>query len=152
MTRRPRPPWRTGTLLAALLAASGCSHGSNPPAAAAPATLHQGAAALARGVTLTALAATRLGVETGRVEQAGSASPGGPALTSIPISALIYDPEGGAWTYTLSAPDTFVRAPLVIDHVDGALVYLRSGPAAGTPVVTVGAPELLGSEYGVGAE
>jgi len=35
---------------------------------------------------------------------------------------------------------------------DGDEVLLRSGPPPGTPVVTVGAPELLGAEYGVGEE
>jgi hypothetical protein len=103
-------------------------------------------------VTLSSQAASRLGIETGLVGQARNAAPGGPELTVISITALIYDPEGGTWTYTASTGDTFVRQPVVIDHIDGSLVYLRSGPGVGTPVVIVGAPELLGSEYGVGEE
>jgi hypothetical protein len=65
---------------------------------------------------------------------------------------LIYDPQGRAWTYAQVGPLTFVRRAVVVDHVTGEAVYLRAGPRAGTRIVTVGAPELLGAEYGVGEE
>ena len=73
-------------------------------------------------------------------------------LTVIPLAAVIYDPQGRSWTYTIAAPRTFVRRAIVIDRIDGDEAFLRSGPPVGTPVVTVGAPELLGAEYGVGEE
>ena len=41
---------------------------------------------------------------------------------------------------------------VVIDHVDGDNAVLRSGPPAGTSVVTVGGAELLGTEYVVEGE
>ena len=44
------------------------------------------------------------------------------------------------------------RAPITVDRVDGETAYLVKGPAVGTAVVTVGAPELYGAEYGVGGE
>jgi hypothetical protein len=47
---------------------------------------------------------------------------------------------------------SYVRRSIAIDHVEGDRAVLRDGPAPGTSVVTVGAPELLGIEYGVGEE
>jgi hypothetical protein len=37
-----------------------------------------------------------------------------------------------------------------VDHIQGDLVVLQEGPAAGTSVVTVGAVELYGADTGVG--
>jgi hypothetical protein len=84
------------------------------------------------------------------VTAAAPAHPG--ALTVMPLAAVIYDPQGRSWTYAIAAPRTFVRRAIVIDRIDGDEALLRSGPPVGTPVVTVGAPELLGAEYGVGEE
>jgi hypothetical protein len=96
-------------------------------------------------VTLTADAIRNLGVKT---QPVAAASP----VKTIPITALIYDPQGKPWTYTMTSPRTFVRMAVVVQRIAGGVVYLSSGPAVGTPVVTVGASELLGSEYGVGGE
>ena len=74
------------------------------------------------------------------------------ALTAIPLAAVIYDPKGRPWTYTIAGPRTYVRKAIVIDRISGDTVLLRSGPPVGTPVVIVGASELLGAEYGVGEE
>jgi hypothetical protein len=70
----------------------------------------------------------------------------------IPVTAVIYDPDGASWTYTTPADRTYVRVPIVVDHIDGDHAFLASGPPVGTPVVSQGAPELLGVEYGVGEE
>jgi hypothetical protein len=67
----------------------------------------------------------------------------------IPYAAVIYDAEGHAFTYTSPRPLTFVRAPIRVDRTEGRLAFLAKGPPAGTRVVTVGAQELLGVEYGV---
>jgi hypothetical protein len=75
---------------------------------------------------------------------------GAPTRVSIiPMSAVLYDKEGKTWTYTNPAPLTFVRQQVDISHVDGEEGTLQSGPVPGTPVVTVGGEELLGSEEGV---
>jgi hypothetical protein len=47
---------------------------------------------------------------------------------------------------------TFVPQEVVIARIDGDTAILTSGPAPGTEVVTVGAAELLGAEYGVPGE
>jgi hypothetical protein len=110
-------------------------------------------------LTLSEQTMQRLGIETTGVRTAPVSKPtvstpraGGTARTVVPISAVVYDPNGGSWTYTQPALRAFVREPVVIDHVTGNDAFLDSGPPAGTPVVVVGAPELLGCEYGVGEE
>jgi hypothetical protein len=79
------------------------------------------------------------------------AAPGSGARKKvIPYSAVLYDASGDAWVYTSPEPLQFVRARVTIDRIDGDLVVLQEGPAAGTKVVTVGAAELFGAESGVG--
>jgi hypothetical protein len=42
----------------------------------------------------------------------------------------------------------FVRHDIRVDEIEGSRAVLGDGPGAGTAVVTVGAPELWGIEYG----
>ena len=67
----------------------------------------------------------------------------------VPFSAVLYDAHGHAFTYTSPKHLVFVRAPIRVASIAGGVATLRSGPPPGTAVVTVGAPELLGTEYGV---
>jgi hypothetical protein len=69
----------------------------------------------------------------------------------MPYSAVLYQPDGEAFTYANAAPDVFVRLSVTIDYVTGDLAVLANGPPDGTLVVTVGGPELLGIDEGVGA-
>lgn len=130
----------------ALLAACG------PKAATAhdvqPATLVPIPGSSLHRVVLTPEAVGRLAIATTPVVRA--AGPGG--LLQIPETAIVYDPEGRPWTYTVPAPRTYLRVAVVVDSTVNGQVLLRSGPPAGTPVVDVAAPELLGAEYGVGEE
>jgi hypothetical protein len=71
---------------------------------------------------------------------------------TIPYSAVIYGIEGGVWTYTAAGPLTFVRAPITVASVQGDTAVLSKGPAPGTEVVTVGAEELLGTEFAIEGE
>jgi len=80
-----------------------------------------------------------------RVEVAVS----GAAMRSVvPTSSMLYDAKGKTWVYTSPEPMVFVRHAITVDHIDGDRVVLSDGPASGTTVVTVGAAELLGTEYG----
>ena len=45
-------------------------------------------------------------------------------------------------------PLVFERADITVDRIDGERAILAKGPAPGTAVVTVGATELWGVEYG----
>ena len=80
------------------------------------------------------------------------AQKGGSERTTVPYSSVIYWIDGGAWVYTQIAPLTFVRAPIDIDEVDGNVVVLKSGPPAGTRIVSVGGEELLGTEFQIEGE
>jgi hypothetical protein len=98
-------------------------------------------------VTLTADAVRRLDVRTDAVRPVH-----GGDRTTIPYAAVLYDADGATWAYTNPEPLVFVRAAVEVDRIVGRRAVLRDGPAAGTLVVTVGAAELLGSEYEVGEE
>lgn len=89
-------------------------------------------------VILTDKAAQRLNIQVAEV--------GG---ESIPYAAVIYDTEGKTWVYTNPAPLTFVRAPIVVDRIEGDLAILSQGLDSGTSVVTLGVSELYGAETGV---
>jgi hypothetical protein len=80
------------------------------------------------------------------------AQKGGGQKETVPYSSVIYWIDGGAWVYTQVAPLTFVRAPIVIDEVDGDTAVLTSGPPAGTRIVSVGGEELLGTEFQIEGE
>lgn len=67
----------------------------------------------------------------------------------VPYSAVMYHFDGSTWTYTNPEPFVYVRESITIDHIDGDVAFLSEGPPAGTTVVTVGAAELYGVEFGV---
>ena len=92
-------------------------------------------------ITLTADAAKRIDLKTAAVESDGG-------NTVIPYAAVLYDPDGATWTYTNPKPLVFVRADITVKDIDGERAILTKGPAAGTAVVTLGATELWGVEYG----
>jgi hypothetical protein len=127
-------------LVALGLAVSACGGSSESPAPPAPAKITK----LAGGgdqITLTADAAKRIDVRTAAVKSDGG-------NTVIPYAAVLYDPDGAAWTYTNPKPPVFERADITVDRIDGERAILAKGPAPGTAVVTVGATELWGVEYG----
>lgn len=69
---------------------------------------------------------------------------------AVPAGALMRDVEGGAWVYEALAPQTFRRRRVAVERVEGGQALLERGVAAGTNVVSVGAAELWGVEFGVG--
>lgn len=101
-----------------------------------------------KGVVLTARATDRLGIKSEPVREV-PAQGTTPPRTAVPVAALVYDKNGEVWVYTSTQPRRYVRQSVTVDRVEGDLAILESGPAAGTAVVTVGAAELLGTEYGV---
>jgi hypothetical protein len=64
----------------------------------------------------------------------------------VPYSAVYYDGKGAAWVYVNTKPLTFERQRIGVDRVVGDLAVLSDGPPTGTPIVTVGAPMLFGTE------
>lgn len=69
---------------------------------------------------------------------------------SLPYAALLYKPDGTAFVYLNPEPNVFERHTVTVaDIVDGVVRY-TTGPAEGHAVVTDGAAELMGIEFGVG--
>ena len=98
-------------------------------------------------VILTEEAVKRLGIETTQIrdEQVRGAK-----HKVVPYSTVIYDLNGETWVFTNPEPRTYVRDTISVDFIDGDRAVLSKGPPSGTVVVTVGAPELYGTEFGVG--
>jgi hypothetical protein len=95
-------------------------------------------------VVLTAEAAKRLGVQTVKVASDGD----GTGRSVIPYEAVLYDPDGSTWTYTSPANLVFQRKDITVARIDGDTAILTTGPRVGAVVVTAGATEIWGVEYG----
>ena len=94
-------------------------------------------------ITLTAKAAERLDIRTGKTATDASG-----AMTT-PYAALVYDSKGKTWVYTNPEPLVYVRAPVVVASIKGPNVILKEGPPTGTNVVVTGVAELYGAESGM---
>jgi predicted small secreted protein len=130
-------------LLAVPLLLAACGGTANDGAGADPAAVEQVKGTDITRVKLTAEAARLLGVRTERVRSEGAGS-----RMVIPYDAVLYDADGGTWTYTSPNPLVYQRADIAIARIDGVSAILTRGPPAGTQVVTAGAPEIWGVEYG----
>lgn len=64
----------------------------------------------------------------------------------VPYGAVYYDARGMPWVYVVTAPLTYERQRVGVDRVVGDVAVLSDGPPVGTPVVTVGAAMLFGTE------
>jgi hypothetical protein len=64
----------------------------------------------------------------------------------VPYSAVYYDGKGVPWIYVNVKPLTYERQRAGVERIVGDRAVLSEGPAVGTPVVTVGAALLYGSE------
>jgi multidrug efflux pump subunit AcrA (membrane-fusion protein) len=129
-----------GLVVLGLALLSGCGGSSDSATPAPPAQITKLTGGVNR-ITLTADAARRIDVRTAAVERDGGNS-------VIPYSAVLYDPDGATWTYTSPKPLVFVRADITVKAITGERAILTKGPAPGTAVVTLGATELWGVEYG----
>ena len=138
-----RSRWMTGLLIIAGLLLSACAAvAEEEETLHEPATLEPIEGSDVSRVTLTEEAAVRLDIQVDQVLDAGSA-------TMIPYAAVFYTATGDTWAYTNPEPLTFVRVPIVVDHIRGDRVFLTDGPPSGMEVVTQGAAELYGTETDV---
>jgi len=95
-------------------------------------------------VTLTEEATERIQLTTTVIAERGSSTE-----LFMPYGALLYDATGLTWAYVEVAPFTYMREEVEVARIEGNRVVISDGPAAGTPVVSVGAAELYGAEVGV---
>ena len=68
----------------------------------------------------------------------------------VPLSAILYDMNGGSWVYVKIAPQVYSRHRVEVSHVVGDFAVLIRGVSAEDEVVTAGAAEIFGTEFGVG--
>lgn len=66
----------------------------------------------------------------------------------IPREAVLWDIQGTSWVYVHSGPQEYRRARILIDFTTDTEAVLKYGPDEGTKVVTAGAAELFGTEFG----
>ena len=137
-----------GLVIGAAAILAGCATAT--PAETPPALIKPVAGSQIPQLQLTERAVQRLGVVTQPVRQTATA--GHAAREIIPYSAVVYDTDGSTWTYVNTAARTYERKPITVTEIDGDVAQLSAGPPAGTPVVTVGAAELLGTEYNISGE
>ena len=150
--RGRRRLWLVAVLIAVASTAFGAYQGLAGGSAAAEAADEREAAIVesvgngdVKRVVLTERAAQRLDVKTARVRGAVLE---GKRQAVVPYAAILYDPTGETWVYTSPKPLVFVRHDVSVRRVQGDLAVLSRGPRLGAAVVTVGAPELWGVEYG----
>jgi RND family efflux transporter MFP subunit len=68
---------------------------------------------------------------------------------TVPLASLVRDIHGNAWVYAKSGEHAFSRRLLMVDRVVGDLAVVASGKIKpGEQVVTTGAAELFGAEFG----
>ena len=158
---RGRGRWMAVVLITAGLGLAGCSEtASSGPGDGKvnPAKVEAIPDQDVKKVTFTEQAAQRIGVETVAIAVApatllpAGATPS-PSMTVVPYSAVVYDPNGVTWVYTVPEPLTYVRVKVVVETVggsEGTEAVLSGGLPAGTTVVTKGVIELYGAELGVG--
>ena len=66
----------------------------------------------------------------------------------VPASAILRDIYGGEWVYVRTAPHAYERRRVEISAANGGGVLVQRGLTSGDQVVTAGAAELFGTEFG----
>jgi hypothetical protein len=138
--RSPRVLGAGLALMAAGLALSGCEEVPSNLVENQPYELESIEGTDIKRVKLADRTANKIGLETATVDGNGTE-------TIVPHAALIYNPDGDVFVYTRPERETYVRAPVKVSRVVGDQAVLLEGPPSGTAIVTVGAAELLATEY-----
>lgn len=71
---------------------------------------------------------------------------------TVPASAVVFDSKGSSWVYVSVGERRFSRRRVDLGRVHEGRVVIARGLSAGQAVVTTGAAELLGSEFGAGED
>ena len=149
LSKRPASLASAAAAIALLTGCSVASAHEDPP----PATVKSIPGSAVKQLRLTPQAIHRLGITTVAARAAQATLNGRKGTYRvIPYSAVVYDNDGSTWAFVNTAPRTFVRQRITVGAIQGSTAVLTAGPAAGAAVVTVGAPELLGTEYNISGE
>ncbi|MGH9173640.1 MAG: efflux RND transporter periplasmic adaptor subunit [Vicinamibacterales bacterium] len=68
----------------------------------------------------------------------------------VPAAGIVYDMQGGTWVYEAMGNHVFARRRVEVGGQSGDKVLIARGLRAGQRVVTDGAAELFGTEFGAG--
>ena len=68
----------------------------------------------------------------------------------VPDAALLYDLHGGTWVYETLGNHTYTRRRVEVGGQAGSKVIITRGLREGQNVVTAGAAEIFGTEFGAG--
>lgn len=68
----------------------------------------------------------------------------------VPWSSVLFDLYGSTWVYTVKEPHTYTRRKIQVKRVVDEWAVLDRGLSPGDRVVSVGAAELFGTEFGAG--
>jgi RND family efflux transporter MFP subunit len=68
----------------------------------------------------------------------------------VPEAAVLYDIHGATWVYEDLGSNAYARRRVEVARHAGDRVVVTRGIDEGTKVVTIGAPELFGTEFGAG--
>ena len=68
----------------------------------------------------------------------------------VPASAILYDIHGGSWVYIAEPEHTYRRQRVEVIETQGGFAFVARGLGQGVHVVTAGAAELFGTEFGAG--
>jgi hypothetical protein len=130
----------TLAVLLAALAGAGCTEVEDATVTGyEPARLESSGGDGGTRVVFTEEGLERSALETGSAVRSG-------ARVAVPSEAVMYEPDGRTFVYTVVAPRTYLRQDVQVDRIDGGRALLDEGPPAGTTVVTVGAAEVYGAE------
>jgi len=67
---------------------------------------------------------------------------------AVPTAAIVRDINGGEWVYQKTAPNTYVRQRIEVAGVSQGQALLSRGLSSNAEIVTDGAAELFGTEFG----
>jgi hypothetical protein len=150
MTRTRTHARQVGRICLCLLflpAVAACEVSEAAPESNPPAVVEEVPGSDVKTVKLTDDAAAAVGIATAPVTRARV-----PGQLTVPYSAVIYYLDGTTWTYLAESKNVFRRVPLHVLSISGQVATLTAGPAVGSQVVVVGAPEVLGSELEISGE
>ena len=138
MASMQRPAWRLLALAALALGLGACTEVEDATVDGyQPSKVTEVGGA--KVVSFTQEGADRTGLRTRDVQRRGR-------FLAVPYESVIYDGEGTSYVYASTKPLTYRREKVAIARVSGPQALLKTGPPAGTAVVTVGASEVYGTE------
>jgi multidrug efflux pump subunit AcrA (membrane-fusion protein) len=68
----------------------------------------------------------------------------------VPAAAILYDIHGNTWVYEALGAQAYTRRRVEVRRLVGPNAILARGPPVGAKMVTDGAAELFGTEFGAG--